>query len=128
MNSTIISGNLATDVEKRVTQSGISQCTFRVAVQRRFKDQNTGKREADFLQVVCWRQQADFMAQYAAKGDKVTVRGTIQTRSYEKDGQRHFVTEINADEVELDKKRERAATNADSGGDFEEVEDDDLPF
>ena len=128
MNSTIISGNIATDIEKRTTQSGISQCSFRVAVQRRFRDQATGKREADFLQVVTWRQQADFLAQYAAKGDKVTVKGAIQTRTYEKDGGKHFITEINADEVELDKKRDKAAQEVQGGGDFTEVADDGLPF
>jgi single-strand DNA-binding protein len=135
VNSTIISGNLATDIEKRTTQSGVSCANFRIAVQRRFKDQATGKREADFISVVAWRQQADFLAQYATKGDKLTVHGAIQVRSYDaKDGTKRFVTEIVADEVELD-KRDRSGTGgnhapaASGGGEqFQEVNDDDLPF
>lgn len=108
-----------------------------MAVQRRFKDASTGKREADFIQVVAWRQQADFLTKYAAKGDKVTIRGSIQTRSFEKDGVKKYITEINADEVELDKKRERGEGDApahSSGGDgetFTDVTDeitDELPF
>ena len=57
MNKAILIGNLANDPETRTTQSGIAQCTFRLAVQRRFANQN-GVREADFLTIVCWRQTA----------------------------------------------------------------------
>ena len=67
MNRVILVGNLAADPESRTTQSGISQCTLRLAVQRRFANQQ-GVREADFFTIVCWRQTADFCARYLSKG------------------------------------------------------------
>lgn len=129
-------GNLAADVESRTTQSGIAQASFRLAVQRRFANQQ-GQREADFFQIVCWRGTAEFAARYLAKGRKVAVEGSLQTRSYEaQDGSRKFVTEIIADNVEFcDSKPEgkaaaptqAPATHADGHG-FTEYSEDDLPF
>ena len=105
MNQVIITGNLAADIETRTTQSGITCATFRVAVQRRYADKQTGKRETDFLPCVAWRQPAEFLAKYAHKGDRVAVVGTIQTRSYDaQDGSKRYVTEIVADSVELTRK------------------------
>lgn len=71
MNKVILIGNLAADPESRTTQSGIAQCTLRLAVQRRFANQQTGQRESDFFNVVCWRQTAEFAAKYLSKGRKV---------------------------------------------------------
>jgi len=140
MNKVIITGNLANDPEAHTTQSGIARSTFRVAVQRRFANAQ-GQREADFLTVVAWRQTADFCNKYLAKGRKVAVEGSIQTRSYDaQDGSKRYVTEIIADHVEA-----LTSANADNGPapppsredrqpeepeneDFTEVEDDDLPF
>ena len=97
MNKAILIGNLANDPETRTTQSGIAQCTFRLAVQRRFANQN-GVREADFLTIVCWRQTAELCSRYLSKGRKVAVEGSIQTRSYDaQDGTKRYVTEIIAD-------------------------------
>ena len=97
MNKAILIGNLASDPETRTTQSGIAQCSFRLAVQRRFANQQ-GVREADFLQIVCWRQTAELCARYLSKGRKVAVEGSIQTRSYDaQDGTKRYVTEIVAD-------------------------------
>lgn len=134
MNKAIIIGNLCNDPEAFTTQSGLSRSTFRVAVQRQFKNSD-GKREADFLTVVAWRQTADFCNKYLAKGRKVAVEGSIQTRSYDaQDGTKRFVTEIIASSVEaLD------SANADPGptpppihddapNDFTEVDDSELPF
>lgn len=101
MNKAILIGNLASDPETSTTQSGISKCTFRLAVQRKFANQQ-GVKEADFLPIVCWRQTAELCARYLAKGRKVAVEGTIQTRSYDaQDGSKRYVTEIVADNVEF---------------------------
>ena len=101
MNKAILIGNLANDPESRTTQSGIAQCTFRLAVQRRFANAQ-GVREADFLTIVCWRQTAELCARYLSKGRKVAVEGSIQTRSYDaQDGTKRYVTEIVADNVEF---------------------------
>lgn len=113
MNKICIVGNLTRDPELRATGSGISVCTFTVAVNRRFKDQN-GEIKTDFIPVVAWRQQGENCAKYLAKGSKVAVCGAIQVRSYEaKDGSKRYATEIVADEVEfLTGKREQDARPA----------------
>ena len=127
MNQAIITGNLAADIETRTTQSGITCATFRVAVQRRYADKQTGKREADFLPCVAWRQPAEFLAKYANKGDRVAVVGSIQTRSYDaQDGSKHYVTEIIVDQVELTRKGDAKPSSTPDG--FVEVQDDQLPF
>ncbi|MBQ8088356.1 MAG: single-stranded DNA-binding protein [Clostridia bacterium] len=144
MNKVILIGNLANDPETRTTQSGISQCTFRLAVQRPFANQQ-GVREADFLTIVSWRQRADFAARYFRKGMKVAVEGSIQTRSYDaQDGSKRYVTEIIADNFEFASSRNDGAgaprtdnpppaeppmnygASAPTG--FTEVDDDELPF
>lgn len=144
MNKVILIGNLASDVELKTTTSGIATCTFRLAVQRRFANAQ-GVREADFLQIVAWRQTAELCARYLAKGRKVGIEGSIQTRSYNaKDCTKRYVTEIIADSVEfLTPKNESTGgsyqqSNADSygnaptdssmGAGFTEVNDDELPF
>lgn len=100
MNKVILIGNLANDPE--YTQVGeAARCTFRLAVQRRYTDSN-GNRQADFLPVICWRKLAENCAKYLAKGRKVCVEGSIQSRSYDaQDGTKRYVTEIIADHVEF---------------------------
>ena len=133
MNRVILIGNLANDPESRTTQSGVAQCSFRIAVQRRFKGAN-GEREPDFLPVVCWRQTAEFAQRYLAKGRKVAVEGSIQTRSYDaQDGSKRYVTEIIANSVEVVGSREDGVQNAQKPAqnqqtEFTEVDDDELPF
>ena len=142
MNRVILIGNLASDPKCRTTQSGIAQCSFRIAVQRRYKGAN-GERETDFLPVVCWRQTAEFAQRYLAKGRKVAVEGSIQARSYDaQDGSRRYVTEIIADSVEAVGGREDGAQGAQNAQGaqqaqepvqnhqtgFTEVDDDELPF
>lgn len=101
MNKCIEIGRIATDIDIRTTQSGLSVARFKVAVNRRAKN-DQGGHDADFIPVVVWRQTADFLKQYAKKGDRVAVWGTLQTRSYDaQDGTKRYITEINADEVEL---------------------------
>jgi len=143
MNKVILIGNLAADPESRTTQSGIAQCTLRLAVQRRFANQQ-GVREADFFNVVCWRQTAEFCSRYLSKGRKIAVEGSLQTRSYDaQDGSKRYVTEVIADNVEFCDSRPEggrprtdnpppvqeppAGYGANNGG-FTEIDDDELPF
>ena len=143
MNKVILIGNLAADPESRTTQSGVAQCTLRLAVTRRFADKQTGKRESDFFNVVCWRQTAEFAAKYLTKGRKICVEGSLQTRSYDaQDGSKRYVTEVIADNVEFcDSKPEggsqaftpatgETARQAEAmfGQAIEYDEDDNLPF
>lgn len=144
MNKVILIGNLAADPESRTTQSGIAQCTLRLAVQRNFVNQQ-GVRETDFFTVICWRKTAEFCSRYLSKGRKIAVEGSLQTRSYDaQDGSKRYVTEVIADNVEFVGSRPseggQARTDnpppppppapsgsAPSGG-FTEVDDDELPF
>lgn len=127
MNFIIITGNLTADPEIRTTQSGLSCATFRVAVPRRFVNKQTNERETDFLSCVAWRQNAEFLGKYAHKGDRVSVAGSLQVRSYDaQDGSKRYVTEIMADSVELTQKGEKKAQSAPEG--FTEVQDEQMPF
>ena len=99
MNKAIIIGRLTRDPEMRTTTSGINSTTFTVAVSRNYTNQS-GEREADFLNCVAWRKQAENIAKYCTKGTQVAVEGRIQTRSYDaQDGTKRYVTEIIADNV-----------------------------
>ena len=101
MNKVILIGNLTKDPEVRSTNGGVSVCSFTVAVQRRFANAQ-GVREADFINCVSWRQTADFIGRYFTKGKKISVVGSLQTRSYDaQDGSKRFVTEVVAEDVEF---------------------------
>ena len=100
MNRVILVGNLTKDPELRATASGISVCTFTVAVNRRVSRdaQAQGARDADFFNIVVWRNQADNCAKYLAKGRKVGIVGSLQNRSYDaQDGTKRYITEVVAD-------------------------------
>lgn len=116
MNKVILVGNLSRDPELTTTNGGVSVCRFTIAVQRRFQN-SEGERDADFLNVVVWRGQAENCHKFLKKGSKCGVIGRIQTSSYEgQDGNRRFVTEIVADEIEFLSTR--------NGGDSAEVKED----
>ncbi len=98
INKTILGGRLTADPELRQTNSGVSVCSFTVAVNRRFS--KDGEREADFINCQAWRQTAEFICNYFKKGSSICVSGAIQTRSWEdQNGQKRFATEIVADEA-----------------------------
>ena len=82
MNAVILVGNLARDPELRTTQSGVALCNLTIAVNRRFANAD-GQREADFINCVAWRQTAEFIHKYFQKGQKIVLRGSLQTRSYD---------------------------------------------
>jgi single-strand DNA-binding protein len=100
MNKVQLVGRLTKDVELKTTSNETAYCNFTLAVDRRFKDAN-GERQADFINCVAWRQTAEFIYKYFRKGNRIGVCGSIQTRSYEKDGQKVFVTEVLVEEAEF---------------------------
>ncbi len=143
MNRIVIVGNLTRDPELRTLPSGVSVCNFTVAVNRRFANPQ-GVREADFFPVATWRQMAESCARFLRKGSKCAVIGSLHTRTYEtQEGQKRFVIEVQADEVEfIDRSAAGERTDgagpqsfapgpahqapADAG--FAQVDDDELPF
>lgn len=121
-------GNLTKDPDLRTTQSGKSVATFTLACSRKFKGRD-GERQTDFFTIVVWGPLAEICAKHLEKGKKVSVIGELQTRSYEKDGQKRYVTEIVADEVEFLSPRETREEPQESVAEgFAEIEDNDLPF
>jgi len=131
MNKIILIGNLAADPEFKKTSGDVSVCTFRLAVQRRFANQQ-GVREADFINIVAWRQVADLCARYLKKGRKAGVVGSLQVRQYDaKDGTKRTAYEVIADEVEFlspPQNENAGQKNEPTEYVMVEVEDDDLPF
>ena len=105
INNVVLVGRMTRDAELRYTPSNVAVATFTLAVNRPFKNQN-GDREADFINVVMWRQQAENLANWAKKGALVGVEGRIQTRSYDnQQGQRVYVTEVVAENFSLMESR-----------------------
>jgi len=99
INTAVIMGRLTAEPELKNTGAGVSVCTFTVAVDRRFKGQGE-ERQADFIEVVAWRQTAEFVSKFFHKGSMIAVQGSIQTRSYEdRNGVRRKAVEIVADQV-----------------------------
>ena len=136
MNRVILVGNMVADPEYQTTASGISLCRFRIAVQRKFKNEK-GEYESDFINIVAWRGTADFVSKYLHKGNKIGVTGSLQTRTYDaQDGSKRYVTEVVADEVESytpkseneNKPKTEAAAKQEVMQNFEPIDDDNLPF
>jgi len=101
MNKIFLIGNLTRDPELRSTQSGVSVCTFTIAVDRRFAPQG-GERQTDFFRINAWRGLGETCSRYLAKGRKVAVVGELQARTYEdKNGVTRMSLEVSADEVEF---------------------------
>lgn len=116
MNRVILIGRLTKDPELRTISNGSSTTSFTVAVNRTFTNQN-GEREADFINCVAWRRQAENIAKYCSKGTQVAIEGRIQTRSYDaQDGSKRYVTEVIADSVTFLSPK---GSNVSSGNDFQ---------
>jgi len=114
MNVAMLIGRMVAQPELKYTSnSNVAVCSFRIAVNRRFKSQN-GENEADFIDIVAWRQSAEFVANYCGKGRLIAVQGSIQTRSWvAQDGTKRRTVEIVADNVQLlDRPREKEETVA----------------
>lgn len=143
INRVILVGRLTKDPEYRQTPNGVSVATFTLAVNRSFTN-SQGEREADFINVVVFRKQAENVNKYLSKGSLAGVDGRIQSRSYEnKEGRRVFVTEVVADSIQfIDSKGSNqqnnqsqqqrgqapAGNNPFANDNNANIDDDDLPF
>ena len=136
-NKAIIGGRLTADVEHKLTPSGVSVCTFSVAVNR--KVARDAEQKTDFINCVAWRKTAEFISKYFSKGSSILIIGNIQNRSWQdNNGNKKYATEVIVDEVHfVDSKSESNGAGSFGGGvpygvdttHFEELTDDDeLPF
>lgn len=129
MNKILLIGHLAADPDLRSTGSGISVCTFRIGVSRRYKDAS-GASQTDWINIVAWRQLGELCAKYLSKGKKVAIAGSLQSRSYEdKNGNKRVAYEVVAEDVEfLTPKGGQSGSKDDIPEGFEGREDSTLPF
>lgn len=101
LNRTILVGRLTRDPELRTTQNGVNVASFTLAVNRTFTNAQ-GEREADFINIIVFKKQAENVNKYLSKGSLAGVDGRLQTRNYEnKEGQRVYVTEVIADSIQF---------------------------
>jgi single-strand DNA-binding protein len=144
LNKVLIYGNLTRDPELRALPSGMNVVNFSVATNRVFRDRDGKKQEqTDFHNVVVFGRQADTVNQYMKKGSSVFVEGRLQTRSWEKDGQKHFRTEVVADRVQFGPRAggggggrpqadepQEAGPSGGGGIDYpkDDINPDDIPF
>ena len=99
-NKVILIGNMTADPELKQTAGGVSVCSFSIAVNRRFAKADQGQQNVDFINIVTWRQQAEFVSRYFKKGNPILICGQLQTRSWsDNQGQKRYTTEVIADEV-----------------------------
>ena len=155
LNRVILMGRMVADPELKTTASGVSVTSFRIAVDRSYVKSGE-ERKADFIDIVCWRQQAEFVCRYFGKGSLIAVEGQLQTRTYQaKDGTNRYVVEVVADNISFTGERRDSqggysqsyaapaapaqpqapaqpapSYQSGSNSDFQEVslDDDDLPF
>ena len=149
-NKVILIGNMTADPELRQPASGLSVCSFSIAVNRRTGKADQGQQNVDFINIVTWRQQAEFVSRYFKKGNPILVCGQLQNRTWtDNQGQKRYATEIQADEVSFVASAAQSgnATSAPAGStytpeaygapafsstpgaNFEEIPNDgDLPF
>ena len=118
VNQVILLGNLTRDPEVRQTPSGQSVCSFSLALNRAYKAQNGEWQEAtDYIDCVAWGPLGERVAQYLSKGRRALVQGRIQSRSWEKDGQKHSKVEVLANDVTfVDGRGEGGGSGSDGGG------------
>lgn len=99
-NKVILVGHLTADPELKQTTSGTAVCSFSIGVNRRFAKTEQGQQSVDFINIVAWRQQAEFVTKYFTKGNPILVCGQLQTRTWtDNQGQKRYATEVVADEV-----------------------------
>lgn len=136
LNSVCLMGRLTADPELKSTQSGVSVCSFRIAVDRTYQPKGQEK-QTDFINIVTWRGTAEFVSRYFRKGQLVAVQGSIQTGQYtDRDGNKRTTFDVVADNVFFaEKKAESGETKQGAGydhspdiqGDFEEIVGNDEP-
>ena len=141
-NLGVLTGRLTADPELKTTQSGISVTSFSIAVDRRYRAGE--EKQTDFINVVAWRQSAEFVAKYFKKGNMIGIEGSIQTRKYtDKNGNNRPAFEVVANNVQfVETKRDSAPSavednapaasfsnaGANDFADLGDIADDDLPF
>ncbi|MFV8212063.1 single-stranded DNA-binding protein [Streptococcus pluranimalium] len=128
-NKTILIGRLVATPEMVKTSNDKSVARATVAVNRRFKSKD-GEREADFINVVFWGRLAETLASYGTKGSLISLDGELRTRSYEKEGQKHYVTEVIGHSFQLlESRAQRAMRENNVAADLADlVLEEDLPF
>lgn len=136
LNTVILQGRLVTDPELRHTSNGTAVVSFRLAVERDYKNQSTSERGVDFINIVAWRNTAEFVSKYFTKGRMAVVEGRLQMRNYtDRDGNKRISAEVVANSAYFcDSKKEsagdRGGCNADSyvpsAGQYGTMEE--LPF
>lgn len=146
LNNAVIMGRLVADPELRTTGSGISVTSFTVAVDRRYA-RSGEERQTDFIDVIAWRQNAEFISKFFRKGSMIAIQGYIQTRTYEdKNGNKRKAVEVVVDNASFCGSKAESGTGSYSRedsyaaaqpapsystadeGDFKEIPEDDLPF
>ncbi|KKW19253.1 MAG: Single-stranded DNA-binding protein [Parcubacteria group bacterium GW2011_GWA2_51_10] len=117
INKVILFGNLTRDPELKALPSGMNVVNFSIATNRVFRDRDGKKQEqTEFHNIVVFGRQADTVAQYMKKGRSVLVEGRLQTRNWEKDGQKHYRTEVVADRVQFGPQGGGPSTSGGPGG------------
>lgn len=135
LNKVFLQGRLVADPELRHTQQGTPVASYRLAVDRDYKSKDSNAQNTDFVNIVSWRNTAEFVSRYFTKGRMMLVEGRLQMRSYtDKDGNRRVAAEVVTDNVHFADSRKDGSNNEDgslqeSAG-FDELADDDgdLPF
>ena len=137
INTVVLMGRLTADPELKTTQSGFSVTSFSIAVERNYAPKGQ-ERQTDFINVVAWRQTAEFVCKYFDKGQMIAVEGSIQARKYQdKNGNNRVAVEVVANQVSFCGSKSEGGTrnqeasnplDVDTDDDFEDLPDDDLPF
>ena len=107
LNKVILIGHITADPELKQTTSGVSVCSFSIGVNRRYSKAEQVQQSVDFINIVTWRQQAEFVSRYFKKGSSIVICGSIQTRNWtDTNGQKRYATEVVADEVSFGGNKE----------------------
>jgi single-strand DNA-binding protein len=140
VNKAILVGNLGRDAEVRFTPSGQSVASFSIATTENWTSKDGEKKEqTEWHKIVLWGKSAETLQPYLTKGKQIYVEGRLQTRTWEKDGQKHYTTEVKADRIVLlgggsrggersERSSESGAPSADPMRDQSPITDDDIPF
>lgn len=128
MNCIVLTGNLTAAPQHKVTKTGKPQANFTIAVRREFA--RDGQQNTDFIPCICWGRTADYVMNYADKGSRATVRGSLQINMVMNGEEKRYLSQVVVDKVELGMKRQEstAPLAEPAGEDFTEVVDDGLPF
>lgn len=123
MNNVSISGNLCADVDLRSTQGGKQVASFTVAI-------NEGKDKTEFVRCVAWEKTAELINQYCKKGDRMALTGRMQTREWEKDGNKHYTTEVVVNSFDFPPKRQEYTAHDQAKANGYQPDDDSgsIPF